>query len=101
FLSQYSVEINFKDRTIGFSKKPSRPDSRTAIAVPFTVDHRIPRFKGVLNGSLDADFRLDTGASLFETRDVYLNVTEATCRKLTDSDLSLVAEGLSDKGVVS
>jgi hypothetical protein len=93
FLSHCSVEINFKDHTIGFSKKPSRPALRTAVAVPFTLDHRIPRFKGILSGSIDADFRLDTGASLFETRDVYLNVTEATWRKLTDSDSRLVPEG--------
>ncbi len=95
FLSRYSVTIDFKDRTIRFSTRPQESfalAARPTVTVPFTVEDRIPRLRGILNGVIETDFRLDTGASLFETRDVYVNVTEDTWQKLTAAEPTLVPE---------
>lgn len=50
--------------------------------VPFFLDHNIPRFTGKLNDAIQTDFRLDTGASLFETNRIYLNITTRNLEKL-------------------
>jgi hypothetical protein len=95
FLSRYSVTINFENRTMRFSNQPQEPfalAARPTVSVPFTLEERIPRLRGILNGLIETDFRLDTGASLFETSDVYVNVTEVTLQKLTAAEPGLVPE---------
>jgi hypothetical protein len=53
------------------------------------LDNGIPRVRATLNDSVRAEFRLDTGASLFETQDVYLNVTASVWEQLTALDAKL------------
>ncbi len=67
---------------------PSRP---TPTAIPFTLDHGIPRFQARLNG-IAVDLRLDTGASLFDTPDLYVNVTSDTWEQLHQADTTLQPE---------
>ncbi|MCB1024621.1 MAG: aspartyl protease family protein [Acidobacteria bacterium] len=91
FLRYFSVEIDYKKQKIMLRKIPKKKlDFQTA--VPFNLDNNIPRIKGILNGNVKADFRLDTGASLFETDDVYLNTTEGVWDQLKRSDPTLKPE---------
>lgn len=91
FLRFFSVHVDFSNRAITFSSKVAGYPVSVALTVPvpFTLDNGIPRLGAVLNDRVVADFRLDTGASLFETSDIYLNVTEEVWKRLTafDSDL--------------
>ncbi len=78
----------FKDQIVSldFVKKQLRLLTNTYPcscdeSIPFTLDHNIPRFKGKV-GSVHLQFRLDTGASLFETEDIYINITSADWLRL-------------------
>jgi hypothetical protein len=94
FLRFFSVHVDFSRRAIIFSSEVTRhPASRTkAISVSFELDNGIPRLPALLNDRVAADFRLDTGASLFETSDIYLNVTQGVWERLTALDLDLKPE---------
>jgi hypothetical protein len=95
FLRRFSVRIDFVGATAVFSTGPARkafPEEKDAQAIPFTLDNGIPRIHGVLNGDLKTDFRLDTGASLFDTREVYLNITEGDWKRLQGKDPDLRPE---------
>jgi predicted aspartyl protease len=87
FLRSFAVTIDFREKTIEFSKNGAGKSAQAM--VPFRPDNGIPRVKGVLNDAVNAELRLDTGASLFETSDVYLNVTEAIWNALTALDTDL------------
>ena len=94
FLRFFSMRIDFLNRLITFYPKgkwsPVRATS--GVSIPITLNNGIPRLRAVLNGGVIADFRLDTGASLFETPDVYLNVTEDVWKRLTALDPELKPE---------
>jgi hypothetical protein len=94
FLRFFSVRIDFLNRTLIFSPKRtwSSASGTAAVSVPITLDNGIPRLTAILNDDIVADFRLDTGASLFETPDVYLNVTEDVWKRLTALDPELKPE---------
>lgn len=93
FLRFFSVHIDFLNRTIAFSPKAAKVSEKGQIvSIPFALDNGIPRLKAILNDSLAADFRLDTGASIFETSDIYLNITENTWERLTALDSELKPE---------
>lgn len=93
FLRFFSVQIDFLNRIISFSPKAEKDSANRQItSIPFTLDNGIPRLKAILNGSLAADFRLDTGASIFETSDIYLNITENTWERLIALDPELKPE---------
>jgi predicted aspartyl protease len=94
FLRSFLVQVDFLNCTLRFYPKGAgNPASGTsAVPIPITLDNGIPRLRANLNGGVVADFRLDTGASLFETSDVYLNVTEEVWRRLTALDPELKPE---------
>ena len=73
FFANSVVAINFPKQQLQVCQKiePQKYD----FWIPFILDHNIPRFSATVNDSLQFDFRLDTGASLFETEKVYLNIT--------------------------
>lgn len=73
FFQNAIVEIDFINNKLRIHHDSSTL-KRTAF-INFTLDHNIPRFSGLVNGKIQMDFRLDTGASLFETDDVYINIT--------------------------
>jgi Retroviral aspartyl protease. len=83
FLRYFAVEINFPERRIKFSRRAAKSAEKSgAASLSFTLDNGIPRIEAVLNESVETGFRLDTGASIFETKDVYLNVTEDVWNRL-------------------
>ncbi|MGH9901193.1 MAG: retropepsin-like aspartic protease [Pyrinomonadaceae bacterium] len=94
FLRFFSVQIDFLNRTLRFYPQgvAGPAGAASGVTIPIILDNGIPRLRGILNGDVDADFRLDTGASLFETPDVYLNVTEDVWKRLTHSDTELKPE---------
>lgn len=93
FLKHFSVEIDFKNRSINFSRRSAKTMSNINwVLLPVTLDNGIPRVAGILNGEIKADLRLDTGASIFETKDVYVNVTEDVWKKMTATDPALKPE---------
>jgi hypothetical protein len=93
FLSSFSLSIDYKSQTLAFSKSPSRVDPVAASVIPFDLEQRIPRFKAKLNDSVVADFRLDTGASLFATKDVYLNIPESVWQSLASREPKPIPKG--------
>lgn len=85
FLKHFVVEIDYRAKSMilrdsGFG---------SGVSIPFQMDNGIPRLKGSLNGSISADFRIDTGASLFETEDVYLNIPTRVWNELTSREPDL------------
>ena len=54
--------------------------------IPFVLDNNIPRFSALLDGRLPIDFRLDTGASLFETDKLYINITSDNWESIREKD---------------
>ena len=94
FLRFFSVRLDFAKRAITLSAQKAGPaaSETRADGLPFTVDNGVPRFAAVLNSSVKAEFRLDTGASLFATRDVYLNITEGVWEKLIAAEPGLKPE---------
>jgi len=99
FLAHFAVTIDFEARNLTLATRLVRAGPAAGIAVPFTLDNGIPRLSGRLNGNIEADFRLDTGSSLFESGDVYLNVPETVWRRLRESTPTPVPErALSGRG---
>lgn len=88
FLRFFSLEIDFSAYRITFSTKTAKGDNPLA----FRIDNGIPRFTGCLDDNVSADFRLDTGASLFETPEIYINITTGMWKKLTALDENLLPE---------
>jgi hypothetical protein len=95
FLRHFAVRIDFTKRTIAFARKPGRVsawDTKTLTCIRFKIDNGIPRLKALLNMSVTADYRLDTGASLFDSANVYVNVTQGTWEQLQAKDPNLVPQ---------
>jgi predicted aspartyl protease len=89
FLHSFSVRIDFVNQQLIFSSKST---GNLGIPINFELDNGIPRLRGTLNDTLEVYFRLDTGASIFETKDVYLNITEGTWERLRQLDPALRPE---------
>jgi hypothetical protein len=71
FLKQFTVTINFPNKTIHLS------DRRTNAApggIPLIMNNGIPSVQVTLNDSISTYLRYDSGASLFDTDDIYLNI---------------------------
>lgn len=71
FLKGYTVKLDFGRRKLqlwgGSAPQPG-------IKVSMRMDNGIPLIPALLNGNLKTNLRIDTGAGLFESKDVYLNV---------------------------
>src|SRR5262245_15226895 len=72
------VAFNFTASRLEFS---SRPAAGLPRGVPMKIDNGIPAIEGKLAG-IDLWLRIDTGASLFETEDVYVNIPTRTWETL-------------------
>jgi len=79
-LNRFSVTIDYRLKRAIFSSEGMECASGPTIYIkedlPFRLDNGIPRVPIVLQQNVLTEMRVDTGASLFETRDVYINVTE-------------------------
>jgi hypothetical protein len=91
FLKHFRVRIDYDSRTIEFGARGGKSDE-TMLAVPITLDNGIPRLSVILDGKVRTDLRLDTGASLFQSPDIYLNITERVWNELTSEDPALKPE---------
>lgn len=90
FFKNSIISIDFQKKILHMFYNSATLD--TIPYIPFSLDHDIPRFFGVINDSIKFDFRLDTGASLFETDDVYLNITTSDWERIKKVNRSLVPE---------
>ena len=91
FLKHFMVRIDYESETIEFLSS-RRKNDETLLAVPIALDNGIPKLSVVLDDSIPTDLRLDTGASLFQTPDIYLNITERVWNELTNLDSALKPE---------
>lgn len=94
FLKDFVVSIHFPERRIHFSLPP---DSAARVIMPIFFDNGIPAISAQLNENIAADFRFDTGSSLFETDDIFVNTTTAVLRQLQLAD-SLLKPALHLQG---
>jgi hypothetical protein len=94
-LAQFAVTIDFSAREIVFSRShlPEEAGAGAAAGIPFQLDNGIPRLSAVLDDSVVLSLRLDTGASLFASEDVWVNITTPTWRRLQLLDPSLTFAG--------
>lgn len=90
FFENSMVKIDFQNQELYIMEKGLQTD--LDYYVPFYLDHNIPRFSGMVNGKIKMDFRLDTGASLFETEDVYINITTNDWNNIKEKDTTLTPE---------
>jgi hypothetical protein len=81
-----ALEIDFEAARLTLLDRPLAPQPD---AIPFELDNGIPRVDAVLDGGVRTALRLDTGASLFATEDVYLNVPERVWEELRQRDPQL------------
>lgn len=85
FLKHFVVMIDFGSSQISFKKK----SDRSPFSLPFELDNGIPRVSALINDSTSTFFRYDSGSSLFETNDIYINTTTSVLEKLRKSDSTL------------
>lgn len=99
FLHDVTVWIDYRQHRVRLSRSAGIPDS-TWQRVSFTRDNGIPTLGASLNGTVATALRLDTGASLFESPDVWVNITTNAWKALQASMPRLVTTGsLSAVGV--
>ncbi len=87
FFRNAILEIDFTSQVLTLHRDTLTIDYPSFI--PFTLDHNIPRFSGRINDTLAIDFRLDTGAGLFETDDLYINITSDDWERIIEADPEL------------
>lgn len=86
FLKHFVVSIDFQNKTFSLFKKiKERPEN----PIPFDFNNNIPSIRATINDSISTSFRYDSGASLFETSDIYINTTEAVFNMLFAHDTTL------------
>lgn len=77
-LKQFAVEVDYAKKRIVFHDQPVTSER----SMPMRLDNGIPVIRGVLQGSIEVEFRIDTGASLFDSTDTFLNITSSVEKKL-------------------
>ncbi len=100
FLASFAVTLDFATPRVTLTKGALDGDA-IGRAIPFQLDDGIVTFDAVLDDGVATRLRLDTGASLFATDDVYLNVTERdwSALRARDPSLAVVAQlGVSGTG---
>src|SRR5262245_55738873 len=89
FLASYVLEIDYLARELTLSQAPLEAP---AWALPLELDAGIPRFHAQLD-DYPTELRIDTGASLFETVDVYINIPTSVWDELQKADPKLAPVG--------
>lgn len=97
FLKNFVVEIDFNHKMMTLSKKVL--DTLTS-SFPFELENGIPRIKATINNNHIAWLRYDSGSSLFDTKDIYINTTTPVFDVIAKADTTLKpASFLSGTGV--
>ena len=84
-LSKFAVTFDFPSGTLEIADEAPRG---TPEGVPMTMDDGIPAIEGTIGG-IDLRLRIDTGASLFDTPDIYVNIPSRVWDGLRRRDRSL------------
>lgn len=84
-----TVDLDLVDGT--FTMHPAPQAYEGALVVPFEMEHGIPRMAGTINDT-PVDLRLDTGASLFATPELYVNIPWPLWERLRTTDTTLAAD---------
>lgn len=84
-LSHLVVTLDFVTNQLGVVEQPEDDLPR---GVPMILDNGIPAIEGTIGG-IDVWLRIDTGASLFETADVYINIPTRTWTALCSRNETL------------
>ncbi len=86
FLKHFVVTIDFQNKEISLSKKVT---NTLQVSFPFELDNGIPMVKAIINGKIPAFFRYDSGSSLFDTKDIYVNTTTPIFGMIEKADSTL------------
>lgn len=86
FLKHFVISIDFTRNKITISKKVV--DNLPGF-IPFELENGIPRIKATINNNVSTYFRYDSGSSLFDTKDIYLNITKTIFDQLALADTAL------------
>ena len=91
FLGGFALEIDFDARVLVLERpaKPAGAAEQEPRGIPMRLDRGVPRVPALLDGGVPADFRIDTGASLFDSDEVYVNVTTEVWTDLRAADPDL------------
>ena len=84
-LARFAVTIDFAERSIELSERALRGAPK---GVHMKMDNGIPMIEARIGG-VETWLRIDTGASLFETPDVYVNIPGRVWDDLRDRDADL------------
>lgn len=102
FFAGRALAIDYRGAQIHLLGQAATDDDarESFVQLPMRLDNGIPRITGLLNEDVPTDFRIDTGASIFESADVYLNITASTWEGLRARRPALAPESyLSASGV--
>ena len=86
FMKHFIITIDFRDSVITLA---DRLPEIVGEAIDLELDNGIPRIKAVINGTVSTWFRYDSGSSLFDSEDIYLNTTEGVLAELLKTDSTL------------
>ncbi len=89
FLGGFVLRLDFVEQHLDLSTRSPAPDES---ALALELEHGIPCFPAQLD-DLPTRLRIDTGASLFASLDVFVNVPEAVWDDLRRADPNLAPEG--------
>ena len=78
FLKGRALQIDFKNRALNYSPRGDECDHW----LDMELDDGIPRVAATLESKHETWLRIDTGASLFATKDVYVNLTQRDAEAL-------------------
>lgn len=96
FLRHFGVEIDYRSERLVLHAEPVEGPR----SIPMEMDDGIPLLRGRLDGVVDLGLRIDTGASLFETQEAYVNIPEHARRSLEARGIVHAEEfALSGSGV--
>ena len=73
FLKSLVVSIDFERRQLKFTRQSPICESW----IPLNLKESIPRLSATINDAFETELRIDTGAGIFETDDVYINMTQS------------------------
>ena len=86
FIKQFAIFIDFENKIISFSKKNSLKYNN---CIEFKMDNGIPAFKAILCDNITTKFRYDSGASLVNAKDIYINITTKDFVEIYKADTTI------------
>lgn len=94
YLKQFAITIDFELLQIHFNWLA---DTSSLVVLPFFMDNGIPAITAKIGHEIAVAFRYDSGSSLFETDEIFINTTTAVFRQLVAAD-SLLKPALTLTG---